>query len=80
MEVVLLLSFLFLTLIGVPIAFSLCLSVSIILVAYLDIPQVLIPQIMYTGIDSFSFMAVPFFMLADLSRTCKLRGNSVIAV
>ncbi len=64
MEFVLLGSFLLLTLIGVPVAYSLCLSVSIILFHYLGMPQVLVTQIMYSGIDSFSFMAVPFFMLA----------------
>ncbi|MCK5197965.1 MAG: TRAP transporter large permease, partial [Spirochaetales bacterium] len=64
MEAVLLGSFLVLTLIGVPVAYSLCLSVSIILITHIHLPQVLITQIMYTGIDSFSFMAVPFFMLA----------------
>lgn len=64
MEAVLLGSFLVLTMIGVPVAFSLCLAVSLILLFFLELPQVLIPQIMYTGIDSFSFMAVPFFMLA----------------
>ncbi len=69
MEFVLLGSFLFLTLIGVPVAYSLCLSVSIILFSYLQMPQVLITQIMYSGIDSFSFMAVPFFMLAGAFMT-----------
>jgi C4-dicarboxylate transporter DctM subunit len=49
---------------GVPVAYSLCLAVSVILFNYLQMPQVLITQIMYSGIDSFSFMAVPFFMLA----------------
>lgn len=56
--------FLVLTIIGVPVAFSLCLSVAYILVANMHMPLVMIPQILYTGIDSFSFMAVPFFMLA----------------
>ncbi|MCG8571221.1 MAG: TRAP transporter large permease [Spirochaetes bacterium] len=64
MEFVLILTFLILTLIGVPIAYSLCISVSIILAFYLNMPQVLIPQTIFTGVDSFSFMAVPFFMLA----------------
>jgi len=64
MDFVLLGSFLLLTMLGVPVAYSLCLSVSVILFNYLQMPQVLITQIMYSGIDSFSFMAVPFFMLA----------------
>ncbi len=64
MELTLLGVFLLMTAIGVPVAFALCLSVSVILFAYMDMPQVMITQIMYSGIDSFSFMAVPFFMLA----------------
>ena len=64
MEAVLLISFLVMAALGVPIAFALCLSVSAILFFYMEMPQVLITQIMYSGIDSFSFMAVPFFMLA----------------
>ncbi len=64
MEATLLGAFLLMTAMGVPVAFALCLSVSVILFAYMDMPQVMITQIMYSGIDSFSFMAVPFFMLA----------------
>ncbi len=63
-ETLLLGSFLLFTFLGVPVAFSLCLAVSLVLIGFLHLPQVLIPQIMFTGIDSFSFMAVPFFMLA----------------
>jgi C4-dicarboxylate transporter, DctM subunit len=57
-------AFLLLTFAGVPVAFSLCLSTAIIIIGFLHMPLVLIPQILFTGIDSFSFMAVPFFMLA----------------
>ena len=64
MEAALLVSFLGLTLLGVPVAFALALSVSIVLAGFMEIPQVMITQVMYSGIDSFSFMAVPFFMLA----------------
>ncbi len=56
--------FLVLALLGVPVAFALCLSSSFILFSHLHVPQVMVSQIMYTGIDSFSFLAVPFFMLA----------------
>ena len=56
--------FLLLTALGVPVAFSLCLSVASLLIFFMDKPLVMITQIMYSGIDSFSFMAVPFFMLA----------------
>lgn len=64
MDYVLLGVFLGLTLLGVPVAFTLCLSVAAVLVFFMDKPLVMVTQIMYSGIDSFSFMAVPFFMLA----------------
>ncbi len=64
MEYILLGVFLLLTALGVPVAFGLCLSVATILYFFMDMPLVMIPQIMFSGIDSFSFMAVPFFMLA----------------
>jgi C4-dicarboxylate transporter DctM subunit len=64
MEYILLGSFLLLTALGVPVAFSLCLSSATILFFFMDRPLVMVSQIMYSGIDSFSFMAVPFFMLA----------------
>jgi len=64
METVLVLLFIGMALIGVPVAYALCLSVSFVLVYYMDLPQVLITNNMFSGIDSFSFMAVPFFMLA----------------
>ncbi|MFA6505869.1 MAG: TRAP transporter large permease [Treponemataceae bacterium] len=56
--------FMLLALLGVPVAYALCLSSSFILFSHLHVPQVMVSQIMYTGIDSFSFLAVPFFMLA----------------
>ena len=64
MDYVLLAVFLGLTMLGVPVAYTLCLSVATILVFFIDKPLVMVSQIMYSGIDSFSFMAVPFFMLA----------------
>jgi C4-dicarboxylate transporter DctM subunit len=64
MELALVGSFLLMAFSGVPVAFALCLAVLVILVFFTGQPSVLIPQIMYSGVDSFSFMAVPFFMLA----------------
>jgi C4-dicarboxylate transporter DctM subunit len=64
MDYILLGIFLGLTFLGVPVAFTLCLSVATILFFFLDKPLVMISQIMFSGVDSFSFMAVPFFMLA----------------
>ncbi|WP_319412051.1 TRAP transporter large permease [uncultured Cohaesibacter sp.] len=64
MEIALILSFVVMALIGVPVAYALALSVSFVLAVYMDLPQVLITNNLFSGIDSFSFMAVPFFMLA----------------
>ncbi|EPR37684.1 TRAP dicarboxylate transporter, DctM subunit [Desulfovibrio sp. X2] len=64
MDYVLLLTFLGLTAVGVPVAFSLCLASAVVLYGFMHMPLVMVPQTMYAGIDSFSFMAVPFFMLA----------------
>ena len=64
MDYVLLAVFLGLTMLGVPVAYTLCLSVATILVFFIDKPLVMVSQILFSGIDSFSFMAVPFFMLA----------------
>ncbi len=64
MEYVLIGLFLLLTAMGVPVAFSLCLSAATLLFIYMDRPLVMVSQMMFSGIDSFSFMAVPFFMLA----------------
>jgi len=47
----------------VPIAFSLALT-SVITSLYLDIPLLFIFQKMVNGLDSFTFLAVPFFILA----------------
>lgn len=64
MEYILLGTFLLLTAIGVPVAYALCLAAATILFFFMDMPLVMVSQIMYSGIDSFSFMALPFFMLA----------------
>ncbi len=64
MELALLGSFFGMTVIGVPVAFALALSVALVLFCFMDMPLVMITQNIYSGIDSFSFMAVPFFMLA----------------
>lgn len=48
---------------GLPIAF--CLGITSLVAVYiLDVPLALIAQRMFTGMDSFPLMAVPFFVLA----------------
>lgn len=49
---------------GVPIAYSLGLSSVFLIVSHLDAPIVLAAQDMFAAVDSFEFLAIPFFMLA----------------
>ena len=49
---------------GIPVAFCLALASLAVLLALGNIPLHLIPQRMFTGMDSFPLMAVPFFILA----------------
>ncbi|TCO76915.1 TRAP transporter large permease [Marinisporobacter balticus] len=63
MVLVLFFSFLVLLFLGIPVAFSLGLS-SFIYVLSADIPLIIIPQKMYTGIDSFVLLCIPGFVLA----------------
>lgn len=49
--------------IGIPIAFSLGIA-SLSFLTFSGIPLSLLPQRMFTGLDSFPMMAVPFFILA----------------
>src|SRR5215217_8206786 len=60
-------------LIGVPIAFCLGLAALAAMLVWGKVSLILIPQRMFTGVDSFVLMAVPFFMLAG-----ELMGTSGI--
>ncbi len=67
MDVLLLiLTFLLLLALGVPIAYSIGLSSMVVLIANMDgsIALTIIAQRMATGLDSFSLLAIPFFILA----------------
>ena len=65
MDVTLLLgSFFLLMFIGVPVAISLCLSACLYIVCFMDIPLLIIGQQMLKGVDSFTLMAIPFFVIA----------------
>jgi C4-dicarboxylate transporter DctM subunit len=50
--------------IGVPIAFGLGLAAVVGILAWGKVALSLVPQRMFTGVDSFVFMAIPFFILA----------------
>lgn len=58
--------FLFLAavMIGIPICFSLMLSATVSLFAFSATPAVFTVQKIFTSLDSFSMMAIPFFMIA----------------
>lgn len=57
-------SFLLLLLIGVPIAFAMGIGSIIGLITGTDVPIALIAQRMFVGVDSFTLLAIPLFMLA----------------
>lgn len=63
MALLLFLSFVFFLIIGVPVAFSLGIS-SLIYIVIKGIPLNIIPQKMYSGIDSFVLLCIPAFVLA----------------
>lgn len=63
MGLTLFLSFLILMFLGVPIAVAIGLASAVILVQQ-DIPLMLVVQRMFSGVDNFSLIAVPLFILA----------------
>ena len=56
-------SFALLLLLKVPVSFSLGLS-SLLCLIILDVPLVVVGQRIFTALDSFSIMAIPFFILS----------------
>jgi len=64
MELLLAVVFIFTMALGIPVAFCLALTSLVVLLVIGDVPLHLIPQRMFTGMDSFPLMAVPFFILA----------------
>ncbi|MBB6448082.1 tripartite ATP-independent transporter DctM subunit [Geomicrobium halophilum] len=63
MALVLVIGFLVLIMLGVPIAFSLGIS-SLLYLLFSDTPLTIIPQAMFSGMDSFVLLAIPAFILA----------------
>lgn len=65
MVLVLFLSLAILVIVGMPVAYAIVLSsVAAILSLGADMPLTLIVQKIFTGIDSFPLMCIPFFVLA----------------
>lgn len=57
---VILVSFLLILATGASIGVGLALSSVVVLYAVMDMPLIVVVQRMFTSVDSFSFMAVPF--------------------
>ncbi|MBM4347831.1 MAG: TRAP transporter large permease subunit, partial [Deltaproteobacteria bacterium] len=63
---------------GIPIAFVMGITTLAALMALPGVPLHLIPQRMFTGMDSFPIMAVPFFILAgNLMNAAKITDRIV---
>ena len=63
---------------GVPVAFCLGISALIFLLVSGNESLMLIPTLMFAGIDSFPLMAIPFFIMAgDLAEKCGVLPNLV---
>ncbi|MBS6395929.1 MAG: TRAP transporter large permease [Clostridiales bacterium] len=63
--VVLVGSFFVMLFVGIPIAFALCISSLLYLVLYCPtIPLIIVAQQMLKGVDSFTLLAIPFFVIA----------------
>ena len=74
MAAILFLTFIGLLIIGVPVAFSICSAAAVTMFAgYGDGKMMMVVQRMFQSCDSFSLIAVPFFILAgDLLAKGKL--------
>lgn len=66
MALIMFLIFLFLVFFGVPISFALGISSVFTLIVIGGYPIAIVAQRMFTAVDSFPLMAIPFFMLAGL--------------
>lgn len=61
---VLIASFFVMLFLGIPIAFALCLSSLLYMLLYSSVPLIIIGQQMLKGVDSFTLLAIPFFIIA----------------
>jgi C4-dicarboxylate transporter DctM subunit len=78
MNFVIVIGFVIPLILGVPVAFVMGISTLAVLIALSDIPLQLIPQRLFTGMDSFPLMAVPFFILSgNLMNATKITDRIV---
>ena len=64
MTLILSLSLLVFLFVGTPLAFTLGISALAALIAQGDVPLAVVTQRMFVAVDSFSLLAIPFFILA----------------
>jgi C4-dicarboxylate transporter DctM subunit len=57
-------SFLILVLVGLPVAFALGLATMLVVLLNGDLPMLVVAQKALTGIDSYTLLSIPFFLLA----------------
>ena len=61
---ILILSFFIFLFLGLPIAYALCMSSILYIVLYSQVPLIIVAQQMLKGVDSFTLLAIPFFVIA----------------
>ncbi len=64
MSVALFISFIVFLLMGIPISFCLAMAASFSVYFFSDIPMITLVQKMFRGVDSFTLMAIPFFVFS----------------
>ena len=74
---ILFVSFFILMAVGVPIAFTLAISTWLAVILGSRYPQIVVIKEMFSGVDSFPLLAVPFFILA--AELIVVIGGSVLA-
>jgi C4-dicarboxylate transporter DctM subunit len=57
-------AFFLLMLLGIPIAYSLGLSALFYMLVFVDVPTIIIVQQIISGVDKFTLLAIPFFVIA----------------
>ena len=58
--------FLFLLFFGAPVVFALGVASLVVLTLVMDVPVAIVSQRIYAGLNSFTIMAIPFFVMAGL--------------
>lgn len=60
--------FILLLVIRMPVSFSLAISATLALVFAGSMDPLIVAQRMYTSVESFSLIAIPFFILSEIGR------------